>query len=97
MARTWLRTLLIAGGVTGFGILMYFAGWNAGNHATVASSQPPVMATPAQNPAPFQEVIPPGNGITTPGTDEDQAVSDTLVGTGFGFTSEGAGRSWSQK
>ncbi|MGH2360007.1 MAG: hypothetical protein ACRDGM_05630 [bacterium] len=58
MARTWLRTLLIAGGITGFGIVMYFAGWNAGSHATVASSQPPVIATPAQNPAPFQEVIP---------------------------------------
>lgn len=66
MERAWLRTLLIISAAAGFGIVMYLAGWNAGNQA---AATPPVLAplaTPVQNPAPFQEVIP------LPSPDEQQ-------------------------
>lgn len=58
MNRAWLRILLIAGGVAGFGAVMYLAGWNSGHQDVVRTPQPLVSAAPAQNPAPFQEIIP---------------------------------------
>lgn len=58
MKRMHSSNLLVIGAFAAFGVLMYLAGWAAGSHASVAQSHPLPVATAAQNPVPFQEVIP---------------------------------------
>ena len=67
MSRRTAHLLLTTAGVIAFGILMYFAGWMAGAHATTtAASTHLLLATPAQAPPPIQELIP------LPSPDEQQ-------------------------
>jgi len=58
MERSWLKVIVIVSGLAAFGFVMYVLGFSAGAQDVVAQPPTPIAATPAQNPAPFQEVIP---------------------------------------
>lgn len=66
MERSWLKVVLVVSGLAAFGFVMYLLGFDAGAQNVAAQTPRPIAATPAQSPAPFQEVIP------LPGPDNQQ-------------------------
>lgn len=72
MTRRAAVMMLTGGGAAAFGLLMFVAGWSAASHAAAGGS-PSFAAALAQNPAPFQEVIPlPGPDRRNPGQGQEQ-------------------------
>lgn len=77
MVRRAAVWTLIGGGVVAFGVLMFVVGWSAGAHTVAARTATPTVAAPAQNPTPFQEVIPlPGPDRNGSGQGQQQQGQD---------------------